>query len=420
MLQSTSENFMIIYKNKFKQIQINYTELNRYDKLIFLLISLQAFGGFGGFLQPVRFMILLLLPFLLTSKNFNLKAYKYELITFYIWIVYGTISLIWVYFMEESIKEILYLIIYFAGFFVLIYLSSNAKQPKESIIKGWIFLFIITIPVAVVELFYDIHLPSAYDQEAVMMNFQEIGVLERRFASINYGNLNGYNVILIYTLPFVLSIQLSNLSKVRKLLGWTVFIMLSSIILMNGSRGAFLSLLIIVAVFILYYTKNIKTLIYIVILISLPLLYFLFTDNEINKLISARFIEQGIVDNTRLNLIQMGLQALRDSNFMGIGAADFNPTMKYKYNQELTSSHNFFLEVLVQYGVLIFILFIGLFIRIFNNNKSNDIKTSSFIVISSLCIYPLSSIITSGYIQSAWTWLFIASLYVVADKRFEK
>lgn len=390
---------------------------NKYDKLIILLISLQALGGLGGFFQPVRLLILMLVPFLFISKKLNFRFYKYELTTFYIWIVSGLISITWVYFMEESIKEILYLIIYFAGFFVLIYLSSNANKPKESIIRGWIFLFIFTIPVAILELFFDIHLPSAYDQEAVVMNFQEIGVFERRFTSINYGNLNGYNVILIYTLPFVLSIQLSNISNFKKMLGWAVFIMLSSIIIMNGSRGAFLCLLIVIAIFSLYYAKNIKTLITIGILISLPLFYFLFTDNEINKLILARFTEQGFVDNTRLNLIHMGFQSLLDSNFIGIGAADFNPTMKYKYNQELTSSHNFFLEILVQYGVLIFILFIGLFIKIFNKNKGNNTKYS-FIVISSLCMYPISSIITSGYIQSAWTWLFIASLYVVADKRF--
>lgn len=403
-----------------KQIEIDHVESNRYDKLIILLISLQALGGLGGFFQPVRLVLLILIPFLFISRNSNFKIYRYELVTFYIWIVFGIISLTWVYFMGESIKEIVYLMIYFAGFFVIVYLSTNAKKPKESIIKGWIFLFILTIPVALLELFFDIHLPSAYDQEAVIMNFQGIGELDRHFASINYGNLNGYNVILIYALPFVLSIQLSYLSKLRKTLGWIVFIILSSIIIMNGSRGAFICLLIVITVFILYYIKNIKALISIGVMFSLPLFYLLFTDNEIYKLISARFTEQGLVDNTRLNLIQMGLKSLFDSNFIGIGVANFNPTMKYKYNQELTAPHNFFIEILAQYGVLIFILFIGLFIRIFKKNKKNNSKKNSFIVISSLCMYPISAIITSGYIQSAWTWLFIASLYIVADRQFEK
>lgn len=403
---------------------IKENRFNRYDQLLIILIALQAFGGIGGAFQPVRIFMMLFIPatinFMIKNKSI-LLSYKYEVITFYIWIAWGLFSLIWVINFQESLKEILYLILYFLSFFLVVFFSHKANNPKESIIKGWILLFLFTIPIALVEVIFDLHLPSAYQQENLMMNLGDGQFLQRRFASVTFGNLNGYNTLLVYITPFVAgNLIKSHSTYLKKIAAVALVTILIFLIIANSSRATILSLFIIFLVLLGYSIKNYKTFIgftFTFIFCAGILLYF---SDDFFKPIIYRMQEQGFEDNSRLNLIKLGLYALSKSYFFGVGTGNFSPTMDKIYSQELTVAHNFFLEVLIQYGIIIFILFIGMFIRIIRKNKDNQVKYKKFIITSSLLIYPITSIINSTYILSAWTWLFIASLYIISDKKYER
>ena len=78
----------------------------------------------------------------------------------------------------------------FHMFFVLVWLADRAHYPQKAVLNGWLLLFVLTIPVALYELWFDVHLPMAVQESDMMMNFG-YEVLERRFASVTYGNLNG-------------------------------------------------------------------------------------------------------------------------------------------------------------------------------------------------------------------------------------
>lgn len=397
---------------------------NKYDISIILIIALQAFGGIGGALQPVRIFIILFVPsliyFFLKHKSIA-SHYKYEGITFYIWIVYGLTSLIWVIYPQESIKEIIYLIVYFFGFFLIVFFSNKALQPKESIIRGWGLLFTFTVPIALVELILDIHLPSAYHADNLMENFGNGLIFQRHFASVTYGNLNSYNTILVYTLPFILGNLMNNdSSNLKKFFGIIISIILTYVIVANGSRGAFICLFLVIMIFIGYYMRNIKAFISIGIIFLIGISFLLFLNNDFFLTILFRLQEQGLEDNARSNLITMGIDALVKSYLLGIGAGNFTAVMHNMYLQELTAPHNLFLEVLVQYGLIIFTLFIGMLIKILKKNRHNKNKRYRFIVLSSIVMYPVSAIIDSGYILNSATWLFIVSLYIIADKKYDR
>jgi O-antigen ligase len=94
------------------------------------------------------------------------------------------------------------------------------------------------------------------------------------------------------------------------------------------------------------------------------------------------------------------------------------PAMNSVYHLKITAPHNLFLEIGVQFGLVIFLLFMGMLLRLFLKQSSNKNKSSKFIIISSLAMFPLTSIIDSGYILSIVIWLFLASLYVIADKQY--
>ena len=67
---------------------------------------------------------------------------------------------------------------------------------------------------------------------------------------------------------------------------------------------------------------------------------------------------------------------------------------------------------------LFLFLFIGLLIKLFNLQKRNDDKSNKFIIVSALIMFPLTSAIDSGYLLNVWIWIFMSSLFIIADNSY--
>lgn len=399
----------------------NRVKNNRYDNLLLLFLSLLILGGIGGALQPIRIFVILCAPF--TFNHFlkngrEIFNYRYEFLLFSFWILYGLITLFWSFIPQACIKETLYLVLNFFAFFTVIYFANKASNPQDSIIKGWLILFILTLPVALYELWFDVHLGISYLDKGLVM---KIGtqVLNRKFASVTYGNLNGYNTLLCYMLPFILGFSVKSLSKIKTLFIWLIIFCLSYIIVMNGSRGAALCLLLGYSVFALFYLKR-KSILIILSFVVLISIYISIHYSEIFTIIAKRFAVLGLHDPERAKILSSGWDALVKSRMFGVGGGNFMPIMDSVYHLKITAPHNLFLEIGVQYGLLIIFLFLGMILRLFLKQYVNHNKTSKFITLSALAMFPLTSVIDSGYILGIEIWLFLASLYVIADKKFNK
>lgn len=404
--------------------KISLAKNNKYDKLLIFFIIFQVFGVFGGPFQPIRFLILSLIPsmyvyFILYKEN--RKKYRYEIFLFTIWLIYAILSLLFTQKLGESIKETIYLFINFNAFFIVIFLALRSNKPIQSLVTAWLYLFLLTTPVALIELFADIHLPMSVVSEDYIMKFGS-DIFHRNFASVTFGNLNGYNTILTYILPFsfgmLLSIKKEN-KKQKRLFSFTLAILIF-IIFSNSSRATIIILFIISLIYLNYSIKNKKWFFIILLGISLLIALIVYIYFDYFGLIFLRFADQGLADDGRSRLLSSGLDALTRSGFIGVGAGNFQPIMDNVYHLKLTSAHNFFLEVGVQYGIIIFILFLGLFVRILTNTKTNTEKSVRFITFASIITFPMSSIINSGYLLNVWVWIYIASLYVVSDATYSK
>lgn len=396
------------------------TRSNIYDNILTTFIALQCFGQIGGTFQPIRVLVILSAPYIFTfylKNQETLKSIFYERLLFSVWILYGLISILWVTAPSDGFKEIIYLTVNSFAFFLIIVLANKSNRPQTSIIKGWVILFLVTLPVALYELWFDNHLSIATQESGMVMNYT-YNIFERRFASVTYGNLNEYNLILCYTIPFVLGVLLSSKNKKTVILNWTVAFLLSYIIIVNGSRAAFLSLIIAYFIFSLYYTKSKKsfrTLIGIIIVVIYVISMYA---DKIFGVVLARFSEQGFNDDGRTEIFSFGIKSLFETYFFGVGAGNFKHTMDKVYHLELTSPHNLLLEIAVQYGLVILLLFVGYLFRLYKKQKDNQSPMNKFIIIGSLCMFPLTSTIDSGYILNIWIWMFLASMYVIADKQY--
>lgn len=392
---------------------------NIYDKLIILFIVLLSLGGIGGALQPVRILVVCCMPFMYAYSIKHkgvLRRYCFEKFFFVFWWLWAVVSLLWARMPAESIKHVVYMAINFHAFFVLVWLANRANCPQKAVLNGWLLLFVLTIPVALYELWFDVHLPISVQESDLMMNFG-YEVLERRFASVTYGNLNGYNTILCFLLPFViLNVLQPQTSKVNTFVAWILLLCLCYLVVSNSSRGAMFCLVIGLCLFGLYYLKQGKG---VLVLLLVAVVVAMYVDQHFDDLFGVilnRFEVQGLDDDGRAENIVYGWDAFLNSGMLGIGAGNYMPAMELDYGLEISAPHNLFLEIGVQYGLFIMVAFLGMLWRIWSKARVNQSKINRQFIVVALCVYPFSHIINSGYLLNVSMWLLLASMYVLADE----
>jgi hypothetical protein len=400
----------MVFRDFFK------SSLNVYDSLLFLLIVSQFFGALGGFFSPMRLLVFCLFPILLVSiSNMQFaKSYIYESFFLSFWLFYGVISSIWSIDKLAAFKEIEILVFNFFSFFIFLVLSLNSTNPTKSIVLGWLTLFLLTVPIAIIELYFDKHLSVSVADESELLNYGDVFV-QRNFASVTYMNLNGYNTMLCYTMPFIFSAVYLAKNKLTQLLTWLFVILLGFLIVKNGSRATFINYLLSFIVIISISLNNKKNIIKFILAFLIILFPVLLLSSNDFTLIFARLSGQGLNDLERTLLIIDGLNALKESYFFGIGAGNFKAIMDIKYKAFLTSPHNLFLEVFVQYGILVFLLFLIFIYRIYKKHKALISIKSKVIIKIALLTLPFTSIIDSGYLDSLYIWLYFASLIVIIN-----
>lgn len=142
----------------------------------------------------------------------------------------------------------------------------------------------------------------------------------------------------------------------------------------------------------------------------------------------ADFSQTSLSSNVRRELlIVYGLSFLYDYLFFGVGSGNSRVLMEkvkqYTVNIEL---HNWFLDVLVCYGAVIFILYLVwifyLLYNFFQNEKKNSaLSMTAVSLMSSISAFFISSVSSSKMIEMRVMWfIFALSLFVLAKSKEEK
>ena len=393
-----------------------------YDYLLILCIALVALGGVGGSFQPLRMLFILLFPILFYESIQKQKTepffYGYDKVFFGLWLLYAVISLHWSLVPSESVKGVAYLLIYIVGFFEMLWLGMKSEDAHKAVCAGWILAFVLTVPIASWELLTDNHLSFAFQEAGKVMNYGNGYVVDRRFASIAFGNLNGYNTFLSLVLPFVLIALLHSEGK-RKGLLWVVLALLAIIIVVNSSRAAMLTL---AAGFCLYLgcivlNKGVRAwLVSVLATVAAVSAVCLYMPNIYESMV-ARFVEQGFTDEYRSELLRCGWDALKNSAFMGIGVENFIPLMEHHYLLEILPPHNLWMEIAVQFGVIVFALFAGLLVRQWAFSRKGTAFNRQAFWFCMVLLIPIS-VINSGYLTQSFTWVFLASLCILSNPKY--
>ena len=397
---------------------------NQYDVLLCLLMILMAAGQIGGALQLPRMALILILPFFIFSRVFvsssddfsvsrTFPAYRYEVFFFLVWWLHSLVSLFFAFDLSGAGKAFAYLSINFLGLFEILWLAARAIQPQRAILTGWMLMFLCTLPVALYELTTDAHLPMSVQSSDETIYGGEVN---RLFASVTFGNLNAYNVVLCMTFSMMMIRTFSPIKK-DKLIAYACAFVVTLLIVINGSRAASLCVGFVLFLFLCIMMRNKKQAFSLFAVFALIGGVMVYKYHDAFSLIIQRFQTQGFEDSYRMSILINGLKEWYLSGGWGIGINNFNTIMEQKYHLLITPPHNLWLEVGAQFGIFIFIGFLLLFMRVYQWSRKGAAFNKSAALIGIAALLPMS-IIDSGYLPKTHTRFYIASLYILSHPAY--
>lgn len=388
---------------------------NKYDTYILLVIVSTIFGAIGGALTVPRILGILFAPQLLgivyREKYTNISYLKYWTFTFYL---FAIVSMLWTPDTKEGLKELCYYPVHFLLFFEVIVFARRAINPLLSITIGFALCVFLTSIVGFWEITTDNHLAYSKFDEALASNMGG-EVIARNFAAVTFYNLNGYVTYLCFCIPFLLygfSIE----GRLIKSISCIVLIESIILVLFNASRGGMLTILLCLGLYFFMSPKN-KILIKSLIVLGGGLFYLLYKFGDtILMFLTMRLEVGGLVhEESRFEIWGNSIKVLFEYCGIGCGIGGMSVAFGQFAKGGVTVTHNVFLEILCQYGIVFCLAFVSFLYKQFKKGRRTaDIKRRVLVTVA-LASFPVIGIINSGYLLNPQLFIVLASIYVFAN-----
>lgn len=414
---------------------------NLFDYILIFLLMLMAFGSLGGFWQPVRIAELLLLPMMaydmLRTHPKATTTAKWIAGFLCGWWIWAAVSIIWACELTASAKYVVHLGIYMLSFAEIIWLCRRAAKPMQSLTTGWLLAAVLTMPLALWELVTDRHLPSSVRQ-CLYLRLSETELMPRPFAAATFDNMNAYNVLLGCSFA-MLTIALSRSRRWQTAGYGLAYVLVIVILLSNGSRGALMAVVAGLIALMILARHNSNRIVGGTLLLVIGFWIglgmsghhvpsFLDSwseetrqewrekmdidwDGNANALLAGRLNSNGLQDPSRAELWKACGEEIVDSHFLGVGAANYVCALERHPESLYKAPHNLFIEVLLQFGILILAGFVVFLLwPLWRSRKDKALRGDCLTVLAILL--PLT-IVDSTFLLKAHTWIIIATLYVL-------
>lgn len=278
------------------------------------------------------------------------------------WVSYSFISILWSVNRVNAIKEVYYLIVFVLLILCIIYLIESIEA---SLIK--ISLWITTafvLGVSYIEYFTGRHLPtSRYVIEA-----DSLGVIKENRATAFFYNDNDLGFFFVLMLPFIL-IQIVHVNIIIRIASSGLVVGILLLLQLNNARLAMVAAIIQVVLFaVIHWKARLKKIVRIS-LVFLPVIVGAITVIILRVLDKSTVLEnfsQGLGSEfIRLNLYLNALYTTFKSGFIGVGAGNYQQTVSPLFNTlGKVDPHNWWLEILTNYGSIIFVGYIIFYLMI--------------------------------------------------------
>jgi len=343
------------------------------------------------------------------------------------WSAYSLLSFLWVQDIKSALRDQIFLTVNILVILIFMYYSNYIKWGVlENIIM---FSYAVNIIVGYWEVITDRHL---WTSKVPIYNLH-------RTPSTFFANPNDFATYLVLYLPFIFNFVVREKSlNIKKIVALAITLLSVPLLILTTSRANYIGFVLVLIVYFLLIDNSEKReylkyvffiFLFLMVLIGFRLDFgFL---NRISELITTQlsslfdFSTSSLTSNVRRELlIVYGLSFLYDYLFLGVGAGNSRILMEkvkqYTINVEL---HNWFLDVLVSYGVIVFVLYIIWILYIIYKllklkNTNNRLKLLAISIVSSLAAFGISSISSSKMIEMRIMWfLFALALFIISSSQ---
>lgn len=350
------------------------------------------------------------------------KANFAPLVFMGLWLVYSLLSYNWAIDKEGALEYSRLIFVDLALFFIF---SGLFRNPRLLRLSPWFFTAVVCmyLATAVWELTTLQHLPVSrlYGK----LTFVPSGPF------YNENNLAGF---LLLPLPFVLYLSALHRGWWLKVFSAMLVIMIFAVLTITGARIAMLAVGLFFFISFVFMSKW-KTRLGIVLGLALVILAVSFLAGPIlNQGTTMLVKELGSISSEqetarmsslriRKQLILEGLDITAGSAFMGVGAGNFETYMGTERSQRtggITNAHNFVLELLGNFGLLITLAFLFIYVRwlyaLYQRYKLSHGKQRSMYLmyLSSLLLFIATSVLPSSIKWNHQLWIYFAAVNAMA------
>jgi teichuronic acid biosynthesis protein TuaE len=376
-------------------------------------------------LFPFRILLLVILVLIIVERikgkfKWNDRVTFQPILLFLsLWVSYGIISIAWAPVVSEGIKEIIYL---FTGISVVV-LVMFIYQKNINYLEFywiWIVMTVFLVFIGMVNHFGHYHLPHSRIYTAPWY--------QKDIPTAVFVNENDYASFLAISLFFLVSLVHHSRNRLVKGAGLLVMALAIYLVVVTASRANYLA--IAVGFFFWYVfllTKREKIQVLFVTVAAggtISLLLFekvanilLIVWEQFSSLFTDSHKPEASVD-IRANLLKNALHFIEKSYGFGIGAGNIE---YYMENYPLYNTfgdynmHNWWMELFVHYGALIFILYVLMFFyliyaiyRIYLLSDDVTVKQISEALVCGLVVFILASISPNSFMALTYNWTLIA------------
>ena len=429
-----------------------------YKSLFFIFIISLAGGSymlnfslFGIDVYLFRIVLSLNIMLLFLNKDLVFYTSSFTKTIFYFllfWIIYGIISFTWCEDITIAIHEVIYLVIGLLTYIYFVSINSyfNGSLNKY-LLNNWLYGVIPTFIIAFFEINLGSHLEGNF-----LINLSKIPYMSD-YDFVPFTTFDNPNNLAIY-LALSLVFFIIMVRKYNQVFFFSILFCINSYLMIKTSSRIgvfFLEVLVFILIALNYqrlksfFTKaNIFKVTFATLLFSLLFIFYNFKsahDNQSmkreklkeeyhlkikNKYVTNSYDSSSY--NIRKNLILSGLDFASSSYFLGVGAGSFEVKVRKEENKYptygISNPHNYFIEVFSQYGILItlfiIILFLFMLIKVLPfilNYKYND--EPLFILLLILC-FGLTSNSNSSFLPLPLNWFMFSLIIILFDKFYYK
>lgn len=385
------------------------------QKLVFLLVFLSCMmpryiGAFKiriGINVSAYDIAVVLVWALYSGKRFFSR--QYEMNFFAVWLIWTVVS-VW---RSRAINSWAYYVLFLCISIMLMqYLISREDVRIFQVIPRGLAAALM------VHLAIGIH-------DVITHNYLfEVGEFSKRYygkvgVSV-FHNPNDYSTFLIVVFPFVMHLFAQANSALERAVYAAAVIMSVYMLAVNESRVAVLAgtALILIYVFLLTRYSRYKFVIY----LSLPVIVVSALNNPVVRLWIFNVLRENSLnlgrssDMVRWNLIRNGLYFLRRTYGFGVGAGNMYQWLATRSIYSIGTiryMHNWYVEILATFGVLIFVLYMIFHMRVLKilytraRDERNILGLHTAYMLSFLC-FSIMSISSSTNVYSEWVWMYLA------------